>query len=171
METGTWSIIFIIAAFDRMVKTPTSASSDRMINTQAMIVRETGRFSTFSIFSSPGALTKLPCRAAVTSATWSGMGSGFSASPLSWSAGAGQQLRFALAADALGDLVGVVGARRVATAVGKAEVLDRFVAAVARQDVLDRRPLVVSARQVEADRPTAAPAAVAVALAQHGDAL
>src|SRR6185437_10150495 len=95
---------------------------------------------------------------------------GFAAAALRGALRARQQLGLALAPDALGDLVGIVGSRRIAAAVAQAQVLDQLVARFAGKDALDLRPLVVSPRQVEADR-TAAAAAVAVALAQRRDAL
>src|SRR6185437_12192522 len=96
---------------------------------------------------------------------------GFAAAALRGALRARQQLGLALAPNALGDLVGIVGSRRIAAAVGEAQVLDQLVARVTGKDALDLGALVVSPRQIEADGAAAAAAAVAVALAQRRDAL
>ena len=81
-----------------------------------------------------------------------------------------EQRRLVAPADALGDLVGVVGTGGVAALMGEAQVVEP-VCPVARPDLLDPGALVVAARQVEPHRAPAAAAVVAVALPKRVEPL
>jgi len=82
-----------------------------------------------------------------------------------------KELGFLLAADALADLGGVIGIRRIASAVRQAEVFECGACSVDSElDRLNASAMIVTGREVEAHRPTAAAAIVAVALPKRLDA-
>src|SRR4051795_1380396 len=113
-----WSSALVMAGFEPAIATPARPNRPKTTSSTAMTVIEVGRFPiSLPYFSNAQtSARRLDGNGVFDKRTNARSGA---------LAGFREELGFLLAADALGHLDGVVGRRRVAAAMGQAEVVER----------------------------------------------